>query len=255
MHMPRIFEMSEETLLRFICGEVSTYLNAFSFMEEPALGLRRAEWTIDCYITLPRTELGLVPDKKPGDIDVLLVPTFDGDRFCERAMAIEAKRFVVPRCNRGRSPNEYGTDQINGLCSDGFPLVGLLHVALVEDSADDDLVEIPVLKMKYAISESPFEGTTQIDPAHFNTTKRHVGRIEGLQLPEYVGYNVETLQIDKTGSRVVGWSVWGWKAPKVNPARDAALVERLRNLKRPPHYRINHTFGGVHISSTGAYRD
>ena len=130
--MSTIFQMPEQKLLRFIFGDVSTYLNAFAFMEQAALGLRHSQWTIECFLSVPRSDLGLDAGRKPGDIDVLLIPTFDTDRFAERAMAVEVKRFVVPRSNRSRGPNEFGTGQTSGLVRDGFPLVGLLHIALVE---------------------------------------------------------------------------------------------------------------------------
>lgn len=251
--MTSLFELSEKKLLRYIFGDVSTYLNAFSFMENAALGLRHAEWTIECFLNVPRVDLGFSDLQKPGDIDVLLIPSFDDDRFAERTMAVEAKRFVVPRSNRGRGPNEYGTDQVAGLVRDGFPLVGLLHIALVENSHDVDLIEMPVRKMHWKSGESEFDENVLHDPAHYQVLKRHNGRMEKFAVPDCVGTKAQVLQIARDSNEIVGWSVYGWRSPTKNPLRCSALVEQLRNLKRPPHFRVKRTYSGIEIYSTGAY--
>jgi hypothetical protein len=251
--MTSLFELPENRLLRFIFGDVSTYINAFSFMESAALGLRHEQWTIECFLNVPRGDLGFDRSQKPGDIDVLLIPSFDGDRFAERSMAVEVKRFVVPRKNRGRGPSEYGTEQAAGLVRDGFPLVGLLHVALVENSSDGDLIELPIRKMRWTEGESEFAGTLLNDPAHSEVMFRHNGRMEKFSMPDCVGTKVQVLQISRDSNDIVGWSVWGWRAPKKNALRCVNLVERLRQLERPPHFRVNRTYPGIEIFSTGGY--
>ena len=77
--------------------------------------------------------------------------------------------------------------------------------------------------------------------------------MEKLRIPEFVGHKVQVLQISRKENDVVGWSVWGWRAPTKNPNRCPRLVERLRSMKRPPHFRVTQTYPGIEIFSTGAY--
>lgn len=184
--MVEIARLHEKALLQFIAKDLQHFSNAFSFMEMTALGGYLHDWTIECHLSVPSTELGLSTDTVPGDIDVLLIPTFDGDRFAERAMAIEAKRFTVPVANRGRSPSSFGLKQVRGLAQFGFPFVGLLHVPIVERSTDADWKKIPLYKSQHLEGEDPTDGTVRIDPAGHATTMRHVGRFESFDLPEFV---------------------------------------------------------------------
>lgn len=101
--------------------------------------------------------------------------------------------------------------------------------------------------------ESQFDGTILYDPAHTEVTKRHIGRMEKFELPNCVGHKVQALHIAENGHDIVGWSVWGWKAPTINPQRCSGVIDRLRRLTRPPHFKVNKTFPGVEIFSTGAY--
>lgn len=246
--MRDLLRASEKEILQALFGDAQTYLHAFGFMEDAALGFRLDGWAIQCFLGLPREQLGLTATGKPGDIDVLLLPMFDGDRFPERAMANEAKRFMVPRARRGRSPDGFGTDQVAGLVKDGFPLVGLLHIALVEPSLNSELVELPVLKQSYRTGENPFDGTLRHDPANHAVTKRHEGRMRKMDLPVWVGYCVQTLSTSRDGSTFTGWSVGSCRPPSKNPHRCLALLDRLRGLDRKPNFTVRHAGPETSIS-------
>lgn len=155
-------------------------------MEIPAVGHSRLGWEIEVHLGLSRKTLDLYPHQKPGDIDVLLVPRFENDRFAERAMAVEVKRFFVPLGNRGKSPNKFGAAQTRGLFEDGFPFVGLLHLGLIEPADRNEWEDISQINSKYPFAEI---GKAKVDLDSFQTSNRNIGRLEKLDIPAQAGFN------------------------------------------------------------------
>ncbi len=250
--MVQISKLGEKGLLQFVAKDLQHFSNAFAFMEQAALGGYLRDWVIECHLSVPSQELELT-GTLPGDIDVLLIPSFDGDRFAERAMAMEVKRCLIPKDRRGRSPSSYGSQQVQGLANNGFPLIGLLHLAIIERSDDDQWIEMPILK-EIVDGECIFEGTTLVDPASEHFTNRHLGRIEQLDIPHFSGYNIHSLNLTEDGDAINGWSLYGWRHPRKNPKTDPILLERIRTLSREPDFFVERKNGGGSVRWNPMYR-
>src|SRR5215212_3882865 len=83
-------------------------------------------------LEVKREELQLEANKIPGDIDLLMIPWKGNQNLCDVAMAVEVKIVRPTVANPSRNANSFGTRQVKGLISDGFPYVGLLHVITPE---------------------------------------------------------------------------------------------------------------------------
>lgn len=160
-------DYSEKELIRWLFSDEGLIFTSFAFMFREACGFQIADWELEFWFNLDRKEVGLDPQGKPGDIDVLIVPKFKGDRFVERAMAIEVKKLFASREKPQRSPNAYGTSQVKGLFADGFPFVGLLHMVLVEASHPKHFFAVPVIIGVNRKGEYVYGKSIRTDPAGF----------------------------------------------------------------------------------------
>ncbi len=110
-----IIGLHERDLVYYIVQEASTLYNFFNFVVEPALGPPpRSGWDYLFFAELPRPYLGLKPGL-PGDIDVLIVPTFEGVPRAEFSAAIEVKRLALRGPNWSKNVDRYGVTQAEGL--------------------------------------------------------------------------------------------------------------------------------------------
>lgn len=73
---------------------------------------------------------------KPGDIDLLIIPYHGRELILDRAMAIEIKAIRASYAKQGKSPNEFGFSQAEGLSTLGFPHVALAHL-IISDGAPE----------------------------------------------------------------------------------------------------------------------
>jgi len=80
----------------------------------------------------------------PGDIDLLIVPYEGNELVLSEALAIECKVVRASFAKQGKSPNQMGFRQANGLVSAGFPLVGVLHLIVSDTSPQSAWPEITV---------------------------------------------------------------------------------------------------------------
>ncbi|MDP9959164.1 hypothetical protein [Chryseobacterium lathyri] len=80
--------------------------------------------------TILRNEFKLEGVRKPGDIDVLIIPFSKDKIHFEKTSVYEIKIVRPTRKNPGRNANSLGVTQALGLVEDGFPLVGLIHVSI-----------------------------------------------------------------------------------------------------------------------------
>lgn len=92
--------------------------------------------------TILRDELKLEKNKKPGDIDVLIIPFTKTKIYFERTSVYEIKIVRSTRKNPSRNANSLGVTQALGLVEDGFPLVGLVHVSITEPLPEEDKVPL-----------------------------------------------------------------------------------------------------------------
>lgn len=247
--MTDIPSLTEPDLTRYIFNSIQVYSNAIYFMEAAALGHSRIGWKIEAHICVSRNELGLQPDQKPGDIDLLLIPRNGRERVVEKSMAVEVKKFNVPRRKRSKSPNQYGSIQANGLLIDGFPFVGLLHIPLIQPSDANGWDVVPAIGTKLVDGKPEVIGETPVDIESYGVSRRHYGRFQHFKLSEPIGYNSFAVSLDESQSKILGWSASDYHLATENPQISAPLLERLNNLDRSPDFFIQHKLSGTTIET------
>lgn len=244
-----LFELSEVDLIAFLISSPNSFFNCFGFGLSVAVGWHSAGWSFDCYLSLESSKLGFDVSQKPGDIDVLFVPRFDGDLFPERSVAIEVKRVPIPVFNRGKSPSSYGSRQLRGLCEMGFPFAGLLIVPLVRPLPKTKWSRIPILKSKYRVGENKYDGDVLVDFSNVLVADRFVGRMQGLKLPDYAGYNIASISLAGSENHIAGISVAHQRYAQKNPRVSDETINEIRQIKCTPDYRITQGTGSLEIHS------
>lgn len=146
-----------------------------------------------------RKDLGLpYPDRKPGDIDILIVPYSKDEIHFDRSSVYEVKVVRPTRSNPKKRPNSFGTEQINGYIKDGFPFVSTIHICMTEPLMAHELTPMRHM-MRPANLEKPI--SNEIPPqeayeilgydgfSHF-TINNHTKRLLSNDIPKYVGLSV-----------------------------------------------------------------
>lgn len=241
-------EFNEGELVRWLFASQTLIFTSFEFMFHEACGFQLADWELEFWFQLPREALGLPTGEKPGDIDVFIIPSLKGDRFAERSMAIEVKKLFASKRNRKRSPNAFGTAQIQGLFKSGFPFIGLLHLVLIEASDTQHLIRIPVVRGVNRKGDYVYGESIETDPAAFWISERHHGRMRRVNLPYFSGYKVQALQLSERGERFVGMNANDSRAPMRNPEVSETLLAAIRKLRTEPDCTIRFTYGGTEIN-------
>lgn len=72
----------------------------------------------------------------PGDIDLLVIPYQGTELMLERTLAIEVKAIRASFAKQGKSPNDFGNSQTEGLSALGFPYVALVHLIISDGSPE-----------------------------------------------------------------------------------------------------------------------
>lgn len=247
--MTDIPSLTEPDLTRYIFKSVQLYANAIYFIEAAALGHSRVGWSIEAHICVSRDELGLAPDRKPGDIDLLLIPRHGDERVVAKSMAIEVKKFYVPQSKRSKSPNQYGATQTNGLLIDGFPFVGLLHIPIIQPSDASRWKVVPEMGTKLVDGRPHIIGEAAVDIESYNVSRRHHGRFSRFKLDEPVGYNSFALSLDESRSQIVGWTVSDYHLANENPQISDFLLKGLKKFDRSPEFVVEHGLSGVNIQT------
>lgn len=124
-----------------------TVLNVSFFLNRKLFGEVYSRFQPDYFWQMPKKSgvflLPLVPTnllsvavKKPGDIDLLVLP-YEGDELVlERAMAIEIKAVRATFLRQGKKSGSSGFPQAAGLKTIGFPYVAVLHLIVSDGSPD-----------------------------------------------------------------------------------------------------------------------
>lgn len=149
------------------------------------------------YVTkiILRNELKLEAGKKPGDIDVLIIPFSKDKIYFEKTSVYEIKIIRPTRKNPGRNANSLGVTQVQGLVEDGFPLVGLIHVSITEPLPEAEKQSIKFSTLKANSGSGLEEGKSfddylidvKLDQFAWWSCDNQLRRLMTQQLPDFIG--------------------------------------------------------------------
>ena len=186
---------------------------------------REDDFNFDTYYLakeISRTEFGLEKDQKPGDIDILIIPSNKGKMYFEYSSAFEVKVVRPTNKNHRKNSNSLGSTQTLGLIRDGFPLVGLIQVCMNEPINPAQLQYFPNLDNVNEIFT--------FDPFPLYSIETQYQRVLKTDLPKYVGINIFGLCFDKKGNMITQNSAKyeKFKYGYFNPHSKVDTIERIK---------------------------
>lgn len=201
--------------------------------------------------TILRNELKLEEGKKPGDIDVLIIPFSKDEIHFEKTSAYEIKIVRPTRKNPARNANSLGATQVLGLAEDGFPFVGLIHVSITEPLLDEEKQNIKFSTLKANSGLATEAGKSfddylidvKMDQFAWWSSENQFKRLMKLTLPDFIGISSYGLEFYKDNSIVICTSdVYHQKlaACSLNPNTSNLLVLKIKNhfLKNREKYQL-----------------
>jgi len=243
-----LLNFPEGQLVRFIIHEAGTLYTFFNFVVEPAIGPPpRRGWDYLFCTEIPRRDLGLRPGQ-PGDIDVLIIPKFNGEPRVEFAAAIEVKRLALRGPNWSKNVDRYGITQASGLLRCGFPFVGILHLIVNADGPEDNWRPVMHARVLDEEGHVEFTGDGIFDFTGCEAADRQFARLLSQGPDPVIGLNSVAVSLgEREGELSFGTSE--------APTRFAS-----RNPKTHPHTLRNpQTFAGhmaplAHLRNADARR-
>lgn len=186
---------------------------------------RAADLNFDTYYIakeILRTELGFEKDQKPGDFDILIIPSNKGKMYYEFSSAFELKVVRPTNKNYRKNSTSLGSTQTLGLIQDGFPLVGLIQVCMNEPINPAQLQYLPNLDNLNEIFT--------FDPFPLYSIDTQYQRVLKTDLPKYVGINIFGLSFDKNGNMITQNSAKfeKFKYGYFNPHRKIDTIQRIK---------------------------
>jgi len=192
------------------------------------------------FFEILRKDLGFLPDKKPGDIDVLIVPFSEDKIYFDRTCAFEVK-VVRPRRSKPRkSPNSFGISQVTGLIEDGFPLVGLIHLCMPEPLKEEEKASIQydhaILDIDNPSANQDFgkrTSTVKYDQFSGFSAENQMRKLISKDIPKYVGLKTVGVNTQKGG----GYTLWynhgfnmKYESGFFNPNMQSSTIEKIKDF-------------------------
>ena len=223
---------SEHGLVRYMASNPRALASLTHFMLDTVFRYPEHPFGQGVYVAanILRRDIGLDPMGKPGDIDLLLVPEGAAGPDVSRAMAIEVKVVRPTLANPSRNSNSYGRSQVAGLLRDGFPYVGLLHVAVPEKLPPNLLVEIPFVSSQLgADGELVKTGeTTKVDLFPIAASNRQHSRLLSLDVPAQVAFTSVGVHLSEDKCGIVGYTLGDVRLGSRNPVVSNSLLDRVK---------------------------
>jgi hypothetical protein len=231
----RLVDLPEKDLVRHIVQQSSTLYHFFNFVVEPALGPPPREgWDYLFYAEVERSHLGLRPGI-PGDIDVLIVPTRDGQPVPRLAMAMEVKRLALKGPKWDKNVDRYGVSQAEGLMRCGFPFVGLLHIIVNLDGPSDSWSEVEEWRAIDDSGRMEFVRKTDFDFTGQQSAERQFRRVLSRQPPSELGINCVSISMsppEVNSKRRLGVCDGEKRFAQANPRVHPRMIEHLGIFSR-----------------------
>jgi len=126
---------------------------------------------------LVRTSDIILSARKPGDIDLLVIPYEKNELVLDRVLAIEVKAIRATFSRQGKSPNEFGFSQASSLLDLGFPYVAVAHLIVSDISPEDHWREMYHAEVLDREGNVKPLGPVMVDPLPDILTDRSFGRL------------------------------------------------------------------------------
>lgn len=201
--------------------------------------------------TILREELRLEKGKKPGDIDVMIIPFAKTKIYFERTSVYEIKIVRPTRKNPSRNANSLGVTQALGLVDDGFPLVGLIHVSITEPLREEEKKTIKFSKIKGNNEFLPDKRKSfddyfvdiKIDQFPGWSSENQIKRLITYNLPACIGISSHGLEFyDDSSITICSCDVSYQKAAacSFNPLTSKQTILKIKNhfLKNREKYKL-----------------
>ena len=232
--------LNEPDLISHLCADIQLLANLTGFAIDTAFPYPEQPYSHSSLLAtnLPRSKLGLNPQERPGDIDILLLPLKNGALVREKIVAIEVKVIRQTQDKPSKNANSLGATQAYGLVRDGFPFVGLLHISLPEPSPADTLKSYPVFAFPPPGTPGLIDTGRSLprDPFPLECAKRQSGRLAKLDLPEYLAYSSIALGLSCCRGRVKEITREYAKNGAKSPQTKISLLEGIDQLRqKEPH--------------------
>lgn len=221
---------SETEVLKRIVSRKQLLANTIHFALESAFPHPENAFAQDVLVAInvPREDLGFPSGRKPGDIDLLIVP-LRGSPMPDRTIEIEAKVVRPTIAMPSRNVNSMGRQQALGLLEDGFPFVGLLHIAIPEP-----LPEEQHLRLLLCYNELDGAGELKetgeyvsFDPFPLVSARRQEGRLKALDLPAQIAFKAIAFGLNVERNCFEGCNVSEQKFGGANEMPSPALWQAI----------------------------
>lgn len=224
-----LIDLPERELVWFIINEVFSLYEFFNFVVEPAIGPPpRKGWDFIYLAEVKRHWLGLSQSGLPGDVDVLIVPTFNNCARLDLSCAIEVKRLALRGPNWQKNVDRYGISQARGLLADGFPFVGVLHVVVSEEGPADYKRELEQWRVIDDQGHIERIGPVWVDMAGYEAAERQILRLASRDCPLEVGINsIAIMRKDGAEHLWISTRPTGTRHAKANPAVNRDLLRGI----------------------------
>lgn len=192
---PRLIDLHESRLVEIVIRSLDRLYDGFGFVFDEALRYDRKGLNYTFLTGVTRQQLGLDPRLQPGDVDVLIVPSRDGQLLLEFSAAIEVKRLALRNGKIGRNTDRYGITQAQGLLRDGFPLVGVLHLVVSDPGDGEHIKDVDVWRVTNTdTQEIEKVGTKTADLTALRGADIQISRLFSRASSNLIGFNSLGLQ-------------------------------------------------------------
>jgi hypothetical protein len=143
---------------------------------------------------------------QPGDIDIMIIPYSTQLVYFNRTAVIEVKIVRPTRRRPNKDADKSGIKQIKGLITDGFPLIGLMHVCMPEPLKDEEKTTTTFFENSMMSNESDEMNVgvaVKFDHFPWFSSENQMRRLLCMGFPKFIGIKCIGLSFTSDGQYVV----------------------------------------------------
>lgn len=173
--------------------------------------------------------------RRPGDIDLLVIPYEGKELILDRVMAIEIKVLRGRFARQGKSPNDFGGSQVRSLKNLNFPYVSLIHLIISDESPRENWREIGIARVIDRQGRVEILPSKAVDWMPIDLMQRSFGRLEAA-IPTDSGIGLVAAYLGSRDEHITGrgrsnslWLPIVRRADR-NPELDRKLLNRIADV-------------------------